>query len=142
VPEQPVRMACAALRVPQRPGLEGVGKWVHMLGFRGHFVTRSRGYSTTLGTLSNDRAQWRADHDHRRRARGREHPRAGGLGVPLAAGVEASIRVGREALLDLRRGPPDDTCPGLPQETLPRSVYLDACAPSPRSARAACATPS
>jgi hypothetical protein len=24
---------------------------VHMLGFRGHFVTKSRSYSTTLGEL-------------------------------------------------------------------------------------------
>jgi hypothetical protein len=31
-----------------------------MLGFRGHFVTKSRGYSTNLGTLRADRAAFRA----------------------------------------------------------------------------------
>ncbi|MEU2420194.1 replication initiator [Streptomyces sp. NPDC007851] len=33
--------------------------WAHMLGFRGHFSTKSRRYSTTLGTLRNARAEWR-----------------------------------------------------------------------------------
>ncbi|MFC9930248.1 replication initiator [Streptomyces sp. NPDC127190] len=33
--------------------------WAHMLGFRGHFSTKSRRYSTTLGTLRDARAQWR-----------------------------------------------------------------------------------
>ena len=30
--------------------------WAHMLGFGGHFSTKSRAYSTTLGTLRADRA--------------------------------------------------------------------------------------
>lgn len=30
-----------------------------MLGFRGHFSTKSRRYSTTLGALRNARAKWR-----------------------------------------------------------------------------------
>ncbi|MDF5751699.1 replication initiator [Spongiactinospora sp. TRM90649] len=30
--------------------------WAHMLGFRGHFSTRSRRYSTTLGQIRADRA--------------------------------------------------------------------------------------
>ncbi|KOG31647.1 replication initiation protein [Streptomyces resistomycificus] len=33
--------------------------WAHMLGFRGHFSTKSRRYSTTLGVLRNARAEWR-----------------------------------------------------------------------------------
>ncbi|MEU7191157.1 replication initiator, partial [Streptomyces sp. NPDC045369] len=33
--------------------------WAHMLGFRGHFSTKSRRYSTTLGALRNARAGWR-----------------------------------------------------------------------------------
>ncbi|MEU2776793.1 replication initiator [Streptomyces sp. NPDC007162] len=33
--------------------------WAHMLGFRGHFSTKSRRYSTTLGALRNARADWR-----------------------------------------------------------------------------------
>jgi hypothetical protein len=30
-----------------------------MLGFRGHFSTKSRRYSTTLGALRTARAEWR-----------------------------------------------------------------------------------
>ncbi|GAA1516752.1 replication initiator protein RepSA [Sphaerisporangium rubeum] len=34
-------------------------KWAHMLGFRGHFSTRSRAYSTTLTALRQARAHFR-----------------------------------------------------------------------------------
>ncbi|MGB8386173.1 MAG: replication initiator, partial [Dermatophilaceae bacterium] len=37
-----------------------LGKWVHMLGFRGHFSTKSRRYSITLGALRRARARWQA----------------------------------------------------------------------------------
>ncbi|MFI2910048.1 replication initiator [Streptomyces sp. PDY-4] len=33
--------------------------WAHMLGFRGHFSTKSRRYSTTLGAIRDARAEWR-----------------------------------------------------------------------------------
>jgi hypothetical protein len=36
--------------------------WAHMLGFRGHFATKSRRYSTTLGRLRNARRDWRTNH--------------------------------------------------------------------------------
>jgi hypothetical protein len=45
------------------PRLQRVGRWVHMRGFRGHFVTKSRHYCTTLGELRDARARWRADRD-------------------------------------------------------------------------------
>jgi hypothetical protein len=35
--------------------------WAHMLGFRGHFSTKSRRYSTTLGSLREARRQWRTE---------------------------------------------------------------------------------
>jgi hypothetical protein len=47
----------------ERPGLLELGRWVHMLGFRGHFVTKSRGYSTTLGELRAARDAYRAHQD-------------------------------------------------------------------------------
>jgi hypothetical protein len=124
VPEQLVQMAAAAIRVGERPGLGGVGEWRHMLGFRGHFVTKSRGYSTTLGELRGTRAAWRAARDQADDADADattleedstpvlsswEYLGCGYLtpgDVLLAAGVEASIRVAREALRDQRRGPP------------------------------------
>ncbi|GLZ42450.1 replication initiator [Actinokineospora sp. NBRC 105648] len=35
--------------------------WAHMLGYGGHFSTKSRHYSTTLGAMRTDRARHRAD---------------------------------------------------------------------------------
>ena len=34
-------------------------QWAHMLGFRGHFSTRTRHYSTTLAHLRAERTSWR-----------------------------------------------------------------------------------
>lgn len=36
-----------------------LGKWSHMLGFRGHFSSKSRRYSVTLGSLRGARRSWR-----------------------------------------------------------------------------------
>ncbi|WP_169796173.1 replication initiator protein RepSA [Streptomyces hirsutus] len=38
--------------------------WAHMLGFRGHFSSKSRQYSTTLGALRQTRADYRAAQEH------------------------------------------------------------------------------
>jgi hypothetical protein len=48
--------ACLALgRLPELEHLR-LTPWAHMLGFRGHFSTKSRTYSTTLGALRAARA--------------------------------------------------------------------------------------
>lgn len=39
-------------------------KWAHMLGFRGHFATKSRRYSLTLGRLRAARAKFRRLLEH------------------------------------------------------------------------------
>lgn len=39
---------------------ELLGKWVHMLGFRGHFASKSRHYSVTLGALRRARRRAQA----------------------------------------------------------------------------------
>ncbi len=120
IPEQLVQMATAALRLSERPGLPGLGRWVHMLGFRGHFVTKSRSYSTTLGELRAARAAYRAHQDQPPDNTSDEGDTTAVLSVwqyigsgylnpgdlLLAAGVEASLRAAREAMLDLRCGPP------------------------------------
>ena len=36
---------------PEAGAYEGLRRWAHMLGFGGHFSTKSRAYSTTLGAL-------------------------------------------------------------------------------------------
>ncbi|MEV4525898.1 replication initiator [Streptosporangium sp. NPDC049304] len=40
-------------------------QWAHMLGYRGHFSTKSRHYSTTLGDLRRARADHRAEQARR-----------------------------------------------------------------------------
>ena len=39
--------------------LVGLRRWLHMLGFRGHFATKSRRYSTTLGAIRRERSDYR-----------------------------------------------------------------------------------
>jgi hypothetical protein len=34
-----------------------------MLGFRGHFLTKSRAYSVTFGAIRQERRTWRLRHD-------------------------------------------------------------------------------
>ncbi|WP_405688317.1 replication initiator [Streptomyces sp. NBC_00057] len=43
-------------------------KWAHMLGFRGHFSTKSRCYSVTLGALRDARRAWRTWRTEQARA--------------------------------------------------------------------------
>ena len=38
-------------------------RWAHMLGFGGHFATKSRTYSTTFGALRQERADYTAQQD-------------------------------------------------------------------------------
>lgn len=53
-----------AQQVPAATNDEGpyelLGKWVHMLGFRGHFASKSRRYSITLGALRRARRRAQA----------------------------------------------------------------------------------
>ncbi|MGV9731178.1 replication initiator protein RepSA [Streptomyces albogriseolus] len=60
VPEHPARLIAACLDLhPLYPDRK-LREWAHMLGFRGHFSTKSRRYSTTLGELRQTRADYRA----------------------------------------------------------------------------------
>ena len=38
-------------------------RWAHMLGFRGHFLTKSRRYSTTFRAIRGERRVWRLRED-------------------------------------------------------------------------------
>jgi len=57
------RLIVECLRLSKLRGLEGLrlAAWAHMLGFRGHFSTKSRTYSITLGALRADRAAYQRD---------------------------------------------------------------------------------
>jgi hypothetical protein len=75
VPAHVAELVQACWELGARPGLAGLRlrAWAHMLGFRGHWSTRSRRYSTTMTALRRARVAYAK----RRRARD---------GVPLDAG--------------------------------------------------------
>ena len=58
-----------------RPELEDLRlrPWAHMLGFRGHFSTKSRRYSTTLRCLRQARHDWRMRRIEQAFGLGQEH---------------------------------------------------------------------
>ncbi|GGO47949.1 replication initiation protein [Streptomyces daqingensis] len=96
--------------------------WAHMLGFRGHFSSKSRHYSTTLGALRQARADYRAAEQAQALGLDDIEPDtvlvladwqyAGHGHTPgesaLAAGIANDIRThretAREALRELERG--------------------------------------
>lgn len=53
------RLVCTAWRLGEHPNYQGLQRWVHMIGFRGHFASKSRRYSTTLGAIRGERRIYR-----------------------------------------------------------------------------------
>jgi hypothetical protein len=55
------RMVATALELGADPAFSdlNLARHAHRLGFGGHFLTKSRSYSTTFGALRDARAQWR-----------------------------------------------------------------------------------
>jgi hypothetical protein len=41
------------------PDFQALRRWAHMLGYRGHFATKSRRYSTTMRALRTHRRDWK-----------------------------------------------------------------------------------
>ncbi|NUL05217.1 replication initiation protein [Streptomyces lunaelactis] len=64
VPDPPRRLIEACLDLAPLYPDRKLAAWAHMLGFRGHFSTKSRRYSTTLGALRQIRADYRAAQEH------------------------------------------------------------------------------
>jgi hypothetical protein len=60
LPAHVAELVRACFELDARPGLVELRlrKWAHMLGFGGHFATKSRRYSTTLGALRRARAAY------------------------------------------------------------------------------------
>jgi hypothetical protein len=58
------RLIAECLRLGGLPELSSLrlAAWAHMLGFRGHFSTKSRAYSTTFSALRAKRAQHQREH--------------------------------------------------------------------------------
>jgi hypothetical protein len=65
---QMIRTAWDLGNLPEFADLK-LWKWAHMLGFRGHFSSKSRAYSTTLGALRDVRRAWRLVQAEAARAR-------------------------------------------------------------------------
>lgn len=59
------RLALTSWRLGGRTGLEGLRRWAHMLGFGGHFATRSRRYSTTLTAIRDERGAYMRGRSNR-----------------------------------------------------------------------------
>jgi hypothetical protein len=80
--EHVARLVRACWALGGRPELAGLRlrQWAHQLGFGGHFLTKSRRYSTTLGALRRARAE------HAIRARSGGEPRDA-WGRPAGGGV-------------------------------------------------------
>ncbi|MEV7286909.1 replication initiator [Streptomyces sp. NPDC093252] len=77
----------------------GLRRWAHMLGYRGHFSTKSRRYSTTLTDLRQARTDHRAQERHAALGLANRHVisvgnwRYAGRGyTPEAAVLAASVR--------------------------------------------------
>jgi hypothetical protein len=69
------RLIAACLRLGGHPheDFKALRRWAHMLGYRGHFATKSRRYSTTMRALRAARRDW-----HRR-----QQPNVRGDGDPI-----------------------------------------------------------
>ncbi|MFD9241185.1 replication initiator protein RepSA [Streptomyces sp. NPDC059556] len=87
--------------------------WAHMLGFRGHFSTKSRRYSTTLSALRQIRADYRAAQEHvdadpdtvlvlaSWQYAGHGHtPGEAALAATISRGIQLNRQTAREALRD------------------------------------------
>jgi hypothetical protein len=59
VPDHVDRLVRTAWQLGEHSACEGLRRWVHMLGFRGHFASKSRRYSTTLGAIRRERRIYR-----------------------------------------------------------------------------------
>ena len=92
--------------------------WAHTLGFRGHWLTKSRRYSTTLGALRTARAEWSANRrdptpevpdseavkEWRYLGRGWDNPGDEWLARTAATAAAETRKLAREARLAERQG--------------------------------------
>jgi hypothetical protein len=51
--------ACLKLGTHPHEDFKALRRWAHMLGYRGHFATKSRRYSTTMRALRTARRNWK-----------------------------------------------------------------------------------
>ena len=112
VPDHPRRLIEACLDLAPLYPDRKLAAWAHMLGFRGHFSTKSRRYSTTLGALRQIRADYRAAQEGRTdpdtvlvlaawQYAGHGHsPGEAALAATIARDIQLNRQTAREALRD------------------------------------------
>ncbi|MFI9200545.1 replication initiator protein RepSA [Streptomyces sp. NPDC053048] len=117
VPEHARRLIRACWDLDELYPERRLWAWAHMLGFRGHFSTKSRQYSTTLGALRQARADYRAVQQRQALGLPETEPDtvlvladwqyAGHGHTPgesaLAATIAEDIRINREAAREARQ---------------------------------------
>ena len=125
LPEHLRALVDAAWSLGNREELADVGlqRWAHTCGFRGHFLTKSRRWSTTFGELRAERQRWRlAQNGVVEDSVGEEEVTTSewtyeGSGyltagdVYLARSVEEQLRLGRSLAREItagERGPTSD----------------------------------
>jgi hypothetical protein len=59
LPDHLRNLVATAWELGSQPTTEKLQLWAHTCGFRGHFLTKSRRYSTTFGELRSERQRWR-----------------------------------------------------------------------------------
>jgi hypothetical protein len=59
VSEHVARIVRTCWQLGEHDAYAGLRRWVHMAGFRGHFASKSRRYSTTLGAIRGERSDYR-----------------------------------------------------------------------------------
>ena len=59
VPTHVDRLVRTAWQLGEHPSYQGLHRWIHMIGFRGHFASKSCRYSTTLGAIRSERRIYR-----------------------------------------------------------------------------------
>jgi len=62
VGSHPERLVDSCWELGADPAWQGLRRWAHMLGFGGHFLTKSRRYSITFRLLRDERAIWQRKH--------------------------------------------------------------------------------
>ncbi|MFD5508940.1 replication initiator protein RepSA [Streptomyces sp. NPDC127051] len=118
VPDHTARLISACLDLDPVYPDRRLAAWSHMLGFRGHFSTKSRQYSTTLGALRQTRADYRSAQERDARGLGDiepdtvlvlaswqyaghgHSPGESALAATIARDIQLNRRTAREALHD------------------------------------------
>ena len=62
LPDHLRSLVATAWELGNQPGTEQLRLWAHTCGFRGHFLTKSRRYSTTFAELRAERQRWRIEN--------------------------------------------------------------------------------